>query len=157
VSSTPAQAPSEWPERLRAAREAGDPGALLACIPYAQFLGVRAAIVDGELRCTMGFAEHLVGDSSIPALHGGTTGALLESAAIFTVMWAIDTVHVETVRMPKTINVTVDYLRSGRAKDTFAAATVTRQGRRVVSVRSSAWQDDRDKPIATAEVHVLLR
>lgn len=148
--------PSEWPERLRAAREAGDPGALLACIPYARFLGVCAAIVDGELRCTMGFSDHLVGDSSIPALHGGTTGALLESAAIFTVMWS-SPIDAETVRMPKTINVTVDYLRSGRAKDTFASATVTREGRRVVSVRSTAWQDDRDKPIATAEVHVLLR
>lgn len=153
MSRPPIEKPSEWPERLRAARERGDPGELLACIPYARFLGLRAAIVDSELRCTMAFSEHLVGDSSIPALHGGTTGALLESAAICTVMWSSP---IDAVRMPKTINVTVDYLRSGRAKDTYASATVTREGRRVVSVRSIAWQDDRDKPIATAEVHVLL-
>jgi uncharacterized protein (TIGR00369 family) len=142
---------SDWIPRIREAREAGDPNRLLTVVPYARFLGLSAALADGELRCTMRFSDHLVGDSSLPALHGGTTAALLESAAIFTVLWSA-----ETDRLPKTINLTVDYLRSGRARDTVAAATIEKAGRRVVNVRAVAWQDDRAAPIASATAHFLL-
>lgn len=142
---------SGWLERIRAAREAGDPSPLLERIPYARFLGLSIEAASGELVARMTFAPHLIGDSSIPALHGGTLGALLESAAIFTVMWSA-----ASERLPKTINLTVDYLRSGRATDTFAAATITKQGRRVVNVRATAWQEDRARPIATADAHFLL-
>ena len=99
----------------------------------------------------MAFGEHLVGDSGIPALHGGTLGALLESTAILTVLW-----HGEGLALPKTINLTVQYLRSGRAEDTFAEAEIVRAGRRVSAVRAVAWQGQRDKPIATADAHFLL-
>lgn len=141
----------DWAERIREARTSGEPNRFLELVPYARFLGLSAALIGDELRCTMTFADHLVGDSSIPALHGGTTGALLESAAIFTVLWSSD-----TERLPKTINLTVDYLRSGRARDTYAAAEIVRAGRRVVTVRATAWQDDREQPIATASCHFLL-
>lgn len=141
----------DWAARIREARDAGEPNRFLELVPYARFLGLSAALEDGELRCTMKFSDHLVGDSSIPALHGGTTGALLESTAIFTALWASD-----TDRLPKTINLTVDYLRSGRARDTFAAAEIVRAGRRVITVRATAWQDDRSAPIATADCHFLL-
>jgi uncharacterized protein (TIGR00369 family) len=123
----------------------------LAHIPYAGFLGLAIEIAGGELVARMRFSEHLVGDSSIPALHGGTIGALLESASIFTVMWTL-----EGERLPKTINLTVDYLRSGRGTDTSAVATITKQGRRVVNVRATAWQEDRARPIASGDAHFLL-
>ncbi len=142
---------TDWAERIRSARESGDPSALLSRIPYAGFLGMSMEIADGELIARMRFSEGLVGDSSIPALHGGTIGALLESCAIFTAMWTL-----EGEQLPKTINLTVDYLRSGRATDTLASATITKQGRRVVTVRATAWQDDRARPIATADAHFLL-
>ncbi len=142
---------TDWLARIRAARETGDPSPLLARIPYAAFLGLSMEVVEGELITRMRYAERLIGDSSIPALHGGTLGALLESAAIFTVMW-----KAEDERLPKTINLTVDYLRSGRAMNTFAAATITKPGRRVVNVHAVAWQDDRTRPIASAEAHFLV-
>lgn len=141
----------EWATRIREAREANEPDRLLAVIPYAGFLGLSATIVDGQLRSTLKYSDHLIGDSSIPALHGGTLGALLESTAIFTVLWASD-----AARLPKTINLTVDYLRSGRARDTYATATIEKEGRRVVNVRAVAWQDDPERPIASANVHFLL-
>ena len=56
----------------------------------------------------------------------------------------------------KTISITIDYLRSARTVDTFARAEVVRQGRRVASVRSLAWQDDPSKPVAAANVLLLL-
>lgn len=142
---------TDWIERVRAAREAGDPSVLIERIPYAAFIGLSVSIAGEELLARMSFSDRLIGDSSIPALHGGTVGALLESTAIFTLMWAS-----EGERLPKTINLTVDYLRSGRTQDTFAAATIEKRGRRIANVRAIAWQEDRARPIATAAVHFLL-
>ena len=62
----------------------------------------------------------------------------------------------DTDNLPKPINVTVDYLRSGRITSTWARAQVTRQGRRVANVQASCWQEDPDKPIANLFGHFLL-
>jgi len=136
---------------VRQARDAGDPGALAAPIPYARFMGIGARLVDGELLGTMTFGEQLVGNTALPALHGGTLGALLESTAIFQILW-----EAQTVVLPKTINLTVEYLRSGKPVDTWAKGTITRLGRRVANVRAEAWQEDRGRPIAIASAHFLI-
>ncbi len=78
-------------------------------------------------------------------------GALLESTAIFQLMW-----ETEVIVLPKTITLTVDYLRPGRPVDTYARGILTRQGRRVANVRVEAWQDDRSRPIAVASAHFLI-
>jgi acyl-coenzyme A thioesterase PaaI-like protein len=93
----------------------------------------------------------LIGNPVLPALHGGTLGALLESAAIFELLW-----RAETVVLPKTITLTVDYLRSGAPQDTHARGVVTRHGRRVTNVRMEAWQGDRKTPVATAHAIFLV-
>jgi acyl-coenzyme A thioesterase PaaI-like protein len=136
---------------IAAARQEGDPQRLIAAIPYAGFLGLAANVVNGELISTMRYADHLIGNPTIPALHGGTLGALLESAAIFELLWGS-----ETIVLPKTITFTVDYLRSGAPVDTHARGIVTRHGRRVANVRVEAWQEDRARPIATAHAHFLV-
>lgn len=136
---------------LRQARASGDYAPLAAAIPYARFLGLQLKQVDGELVCHMPFRPGLIGNSALPALHGGTLGALLESTAIFGLMVQADTDHV-----PKIISLTVDYLRSGKAQDTHARAIITRAGRRVANVRVEAWQEDRARPIAAAHVLFLL-
>ena len=38
----------------------------------------------------------------------------------------------------------------------YAACTVLRQGKNLVNVAATAWQDDASKPIATARCHFLL-
>ena len=138
-------------ELVGAARAGGDWQAAMALIPYARFLGIEIAEEGGSLRGALRYAPHLIGNSSLPALHGGTLGALLESTSIFQVLY-----QAETVILPKTITITVDYLRPGRPTDTFARATITRQGRRVVNVRSEAFQDDPARPIATANALFLV-
>jgi uncharacterized protein (TIGR00369 family) len=138
-------------ETIARAKAAGDPNELIAAIPYAVFLGLGARVDDGEMTVTMRFGPHLVGNPRLPALHGGTIGALLESAAIFELLWAS-----ETVVLPKTITFTVDYLRSAATVDTHARGVITRHGRRVANVRVEAWQEDRARPIATAHAHFLV-
>lgn len=137
---------------LREARATGDYEPFGAAIPYARFLGIRAVVEQGELLGKLEFAPHLIGNPTLPALHGGTLGALLESTAIFRLLWGA-----ETVFLPKTINLTIAYLRSARPVDTWAHATVTKQGRRVATVHAVAWQEERARPVASATVNLLIQ
>lgn len=137
---------------LHHARATNDFTSLLAMIPYARFMGFEVSIVDGDLRVTMPYAEHLIGNGSVDALHGGTLGAMMESTAIFKLLWSA-----ETVRVPKTINITVEYLQKAeRGKHTYARAEFIRHGRRVANVRTFCWQDDPSSLVAAANAHFLL-
>lgn len=136
---------------LRAAKATGDYRPLMDAIPYAKWLGITSVQVDGEYLGKLAYKDELIGNPALPALHGGTLGALLESTAVFALLRAQ-----ETVTVPKTITITVDYLRSAKPVDTYAQATITRQGRRVVTVAVRAWQDDRERPVATANLHFLV-
>jgi uncharacterized protein (TIGR00369 family) len=139
-------------EALAELRETGRFDRALAAIPYAAFLGLSVALRDDDPITTMRATENLIGNPVLPALHGGTVGALLESAAIFKLIWEI-----KSIAVPKTINITIDYLRSGRVVDTYARATITKHGRRVANVQVTAWQQDELRPIASAHAHFLLR
>lgn len=126
-------------ERLRAT---------LARIPYARFLGVRAELAGDEMTVILPFSPHLIGNVSLPAIHGGVLGALMEMTAL-----AQLSVTQGLARQPKPIDVTVGYLRSGRPIDTFARAEIKRLGRRVANVYVEAWQDARSRPIANLHGH----
>ncbi len=140
-------------ERLTAAKAANDYQGLFDAIPYAKFLGLAAEMHGDELITTMHFNQHLIGNPALPALHGGTLGALLESAAIFELLW-----RAETVVLPKTITITIDFLRSAGAVATHARGVITRQGRRISNVRVEAWQDDRTSPVASAHgIFLVMR
>jgi acyl-coenzyme A thioesterase PaaI-like protein len=136
---------------IRRAKDTGDFSELVAAVPYWRFLGISAELSEGEMLGKLSFSEPLIGNPVLPALHGGTIGALLESTAVFELFW-----QAETVVLPKTINITVAYLRSGRPQDTWAKAVITKHGRRVASVRVEAWQEDRARPIASASANFLV-
>ena len=138
-------------DAVTAVRETGDFTAIQEAIPYSRFMGITAELVDGDVIGRMRYSDHLVGNASVPALHGGTLGALMESTAIFKLLW-----HGETAAVPKTINITVEYLRGAGPKDVFARAEFTRRGRRVANVRVFAYQDDPECPVAVATAHFLL-
>lgn len=136
---------------LSRARAEGEPGALTAAIPYASFLGL-VFERDGEgVLGRLRYSAPLIGDETIPALHGGTIAALLESTAILDVLWCAD-----DIVLPRTITLTIDYLRSGRPTDTLCRASIVRRGKRVVVVDVRAFQEDESRPIATAVVHLLV-
>jgi uncharacterized protein (TIGR00369 family) len=138
-------------DAVTAVRETGDFTAMQQAIPYTRFMGITAELVDGDVVGRMQYSDHLIGNAAVPALHGGTLGALMESTAIFKLLW-----HGETTAVPKTINITVEYLRSARAEDVFARAVFTRHGRRVANVRVFAFQEDPERPVAVATAHFLL-
>jgi uncharacterized protein (TIGR00369 family) len=138
-------------DAVTAVRETGDFTAIQEAIPYTRFMGITAELVDDDVIGRMRYSDHLIGNASVPALHGGTLGALMESTAIFKLLW-----HGETAAVPKTINITVEYLRGAGPKDVFARAEFTRRGRRVANVRVFAYQDDPECPVAVATAHFLL-
>ena len=139
-------------EAIARAKGRGELGPLVQAIPYAHFIGMSATIEqDGGLVARMSPHASNIGNPALPALHGGTIGALLESVSIFELVWRLD-----TERLPKTINVTIDYLRSGKLVVTHARAAITRRGSRVANVDAVAWQEDVNDPIARAFVHFLL-
>ena len=84
------------------------------------------------------------------AIHGGVIGAFLEFAAILELVR-----QGEGERLPKPIDLTIDYLRSARGVDAFARATITKHGRRVANVRVEAWQQSEER-LAAAHGHFLL-
>jgi uncharacterized protein (TIGR00369 family) len=125
--------------------------ALLDGLPYARFLGLRTQLNGDDLSVVMPFADHLIGNPMLPALHGGSTAALLEMTAVAQV-----SLSYPRLRLPRPINVTVAYLRSGRPTDVFAQAHINKAGRRVAHVTAEAWQERRDQPIASLTAHFLL-
>ena len=139
------------PKGIAEARQSGDLRPLVDAVPYFRWLGLRVEQQGDELITVMPFQDMLIGNPMLPALHGGVTGALLESAAMISLIGATD-----TPRLPKIINITVEYLRPGRPADSFATGIVTKQGRRVANVRAQAWQKDRNKLFATASAHFLV-
>jgi uncharacterized protein (TIGR00369 family) len=113
--------------------------------PYAAMLGLQR---DG-LRVTMPFQDGLLGRPGF--LHGGAIAGLLENTAWVTVLAALpDDANI------KPISVTVDFLRGGATTKTFAEAEIVRLGRRIANVLVTAWQDDRTKPIATANLKMMI-
>ena len=138
-------------QELRAAGRGQDMQAVVELIPYARFLGIQVDQKGNEITTIMPFKEALVGNVNLPALHGGVIGAFLEMTAVIQLLF--DT---SCERLPKTIDVSIDYLRSGRPQPTFGRAIVTRHGRRVAHVRSEIWQEERSKPIGLSHGHYLL-
>lgn len=120
-----------------------------AASPFARCLGIRVA-ADGVLQ--MPFSPKIIGNPILPAIHGGITGALLETTAIVGL-----TRELGVSSRPKPIGLTINYLRSGRAVDSFASVSIVKQGQRIVAFQAQAWQDDPAKPIATAFGHFKLR
>jgi uncharacterized protein (TIGR00369 family) len=120
--------------------------------PYAQFLGITTRRSDeGELQFVMPFGDAVVGRPGY--LHGGAIAGLLEFAAFGALYEALGSQEAKV----KPVNVTVQYMRGGIQHDTFASAVVTRLGKRVANVEAHAWQLDRAKPIAAAQLNILLR
>lgn len=142
--------------------------ALVSGVPYIRFLGITFDRRGDELTAVLPYDDKLIGNPLIPAIHGGVTAAFLEVSAIMELSWTllwedmeagrIDLSAPDPVlpRLPKTIDFTVDYLRSGLPRDAYARARVNRSGRRYASVHVEAWQDNRAKLFAQATGHFLM-
>jgi acyl-coenzyme A thioesterase PaaI-like protein len=133
-------------------------------VPYIGFLGIQFDRRGDELTAVLPFREDLIGNPMLPALHGGATAGFLEVAAMIELAWSTlwDGVEAEgalpegPLRLPKTIDFTIDYLRAGLPRDAYARARVNRSGRRYASVHVEAWQDNRARLFAQGTGHFLM-
>ncbi|MCW5699840.1 MAG: PaaI family thioesterase [Rhodospirillales bacterium] len=138
-------------ETITTLKKKGDIAALNSLVPYAGAVGLEAFVDDTGLVTVLRHRDSNVGNTQIPAVHGGVVGALLEHAAILHLL-----AETEVAVVPRIVNLSVDYLRPCLATDTFARGRVIKQGRRVANVRVEAWQENPERPVAAAHAHFLL-
>lgn len=136
---------------LVTARKDANPQQILDLIPYSSFIGARAKIEDGAVLYYMEKRPSNIGNPSLPAIHGGVIGGFLELSAAIELLYSF---NIE--KLPKVVNFSLDYLRPGRYKTTYANCSVLRHGKKLVNVSATAWQDNPNTPIATARCHFLV-
>ena len=159
------------PESVQVIKERRDTalGCLIGSVPYIGFLGVRFDRRGDELTAVLPYSDMLIGNPGLPAIHGGVTASFLEITAIVELGWMalwdevesgrLDVAAISAAtmpRLPKTIDFTVDYLRTGLPRDAYARATINRSGRRYASVHVEAWQDNKSRMFAQATGHFLM-
>ncbi len=118
--------------------------------PYAELLKLRFEEADGASLVTMPFNDDVVGRPGF--LHGGAIAGLLEFAAFTSLAREIGDNSV----VMKPVTVTVDYMRPGLGRETYAAAVIERLGTTMANVEAFAWQERRAQPIAAARLNFLL-
>ena len=142
----PAQRASPW-----AAPATSDPVRVGSPIPYVEYLGIRSSSGGGQPLLRLPFQDKMIGNPFLPALHGGVIAGFCETAALLHLIGSLG-----GEKFPKSIDFSVDYLRSGRPEECFAACEVVRLGSRVALVQVRCWQSSPDNPIAVARGHFLL-
>ena len=121
--------------------------------PYARALGIEFVGEEaGNPVLAWAFSVRVQGRPGF--LHGGAISGLMEMAAIAALRAELAR-RGDTPRL-KPVNIAVEFLRGGTEQQTFAAGRVMRAGRRVALIAAECWQDDRAKPIALAQLKVLL-
>ena len=121
--------------------------------PYARSLGIEYhAMEEGSPILTVAFGPTVEGRPQ--HFHGGATAGLLENAGYAVLRARL----LREGRDPqlKPVNITVQYLSAGKSQPSFAKGRITRLGRRNANISVEAWQDDRDRPIATAIMNILM-
>ncbi|AIN59461.1 MULTISPECIES: PaaI family thioesterase [Pseudomonas] len=143
--------PSDIRQQLNQAHARGDYQPLLALIPYAGLIGIECERQGEDLLFRLPANPDNIGNPLLPAIHGGVIAGFMElSAALYLLIYS------ESASIPKIIDFSIDYLRAGLYRDTYAQCQLWRQGRRVTNVAITAWQGDRDTPIATARAHFKI-
>lgn len=121
--------------------------------PYARSLGIALDRWEGDAPVVrVAFSEAVLGRPG--ALHGGAISGLLETAGYGALRVQLAEAGREARLRP--INITVQFLRSGKEKPSFACARIVKLGRRTANLSVEAWQDEREKPIATAVMNVMI-
>ena len=120
-------------------------------VPYAAYLGIQAEVHGNEIMFILPADKKLIGNPTLPAIHGGVVGAFMEQAAAFHLI-----AKMEQPVLPKIIDFSLDYLRPARLRDTYAQCTLTRQGRFIANISITAWQEQSATPNAMARAHFLL-
>ena len=124
-----------------------------ALTPYARSLGIALERWEaGTPILSVPFDEMVEGRPQ--HYHGGATGGLLETAGYAALR--AELARLKRAAVLKPINITVQYLAAGKSTTSFARGRITKLGRRSANLTVEAWQDDPERPIATAVMNVLM-
>ncbi len=116
-------------------------------IPYTRALALTVENVsNGWAELSMPYRRRLVGDFDTGIVDGGAVSALLDSCAGTAVL-----AHPQVFSGTATLNLRIDYMRPATPGQTIRArAKCYHVARTVAFVRAKAFDDDPDKPVATA-------
>ncbi len=120
--------------------------------PYAQSMGFEVSH-DGDGRLVLAMPYHLSKSGRPGFIHGGALAGLLETVAYMTLSAALGE---DDRPLLKPVNVTVTFMRGAVEATTHARATIERLGKRIANIEAMAWQDDPAKPVALAQINVML-
>jgi uncharacterized protein (TIGR00369 family) len=119
---------------------------------YARSLGITVSQTGESPQLTLDFKHELEGRPG--AWHGGAIAGLLETAGYAALREALAAKGRDPALKP--INVTVQYLSTGKTRPAHARGRIVRLGRRNANISVEAWQDDASRPIASAVMNVLM-
>ncbi len=120
--------------------------------PYAQTMGFEEQRdTDGRLVIAMPYSDGVRGRPGF--VHGGALAGLLETVAYATLSEALGE---DDRPLIKPVNVTATYMRGAVEVTTYARGTNERLGKRIANIEAIAWQDDINKPVAMAQINVML-
>ena len=125
----------------------------LQLTPYAKSLGIAIDTMEQGVPVLRAGGEEIT-EGRPGVYHGGAISGLLETAGYTALRLALD--DAERVVRLKPINITVQFLAPAKAAPLFAKARITKLGRRNANIDVECWQDDRERPRATAVMNVLL-
>ena len=121
-------------------------------MPYAAFIHLQIGRdAQNRLIFALPYRPSNLGNVFYPALHGGLTGGFIECAAALFLQHSL-----EMPELPKMIDVSLDYLRSGKPETAYARCTLTRHGSRIANIAIETWQSDENKPFAVARSHFQM-
>ncbi|MBF9060344.1 hotdog fold thioesterase [Rhodobacterales bacterium HKCCSP123] len=119
----------------------------IEAIPFSQALKMRLdEIGNGTAVISMPWSDALVGDPKSGVIHGGAVSALMDTCGGAAVMS-----HPEALAGTATIDLRIDYMRAAAPGQRISArAECYHLTRSVAFVRATAWDEDEDRPVATA-------
>jgi uncharacterized protein (TIGR00369 family) len=121
--------------------------------PYVNYLNIhQQPQVDAGPVFRLPFKPELIGNPVLPALHGGVLAGFGETAMVLHLVATNPGIQ----GVPRGVDFAIAYMRSAKPVDTFVQGTTVRQGNRVALVQVSIWQDDPQRPVATARGHFLM-
>ncbi len=126
---------------------------VLATIPYVRHLGIRVVKVEGArgVVLQLPFEARLVGNVTLPAIHGGVVATFMQVGALSATL-----ARISGERLPEIVDFSIDYLRSAGPLDVYAHCEVFRVGRRIAVVGIRCWQLDPDAPIGLGRAHLFV-
>lgn len=105
-------------------------------IPFNKYLGIQLVeIKEGYAKLRVPFKEELVGNPIAKALHGGLIATVMDTAGGAAGMTTLNSIEDRI----STIDMRVDYLRPGQAKDLIVEGKITRSGNRIVATAMNAY------------------